>query len=211
MRLVKYGHACVRVETEGAVLVIDPGKFSETDSLDGADAVLITHEHYDHFDPEKLADALDRRPTLKIYTHAAVAEQLASMADAVTTIGVGEEFEAAGMRVKAFGGIHAEIHRDIPRIANLGYFVADSFYHPGDSFTVPENVEVQTLFVPISAPWARFADSVDFVRAVSPYRAVALHDAVLSDVGLSVYNGNMQRLANVPYAWIEPGQALAPL
>jgi L-ascorbate metabolism protein UlaG (beta-lactamase superfamily) len=211
VRLVKFGHACVRVESDDSVVVIDPGKFSESESLDGADAVLFTHEHVDHVDTEKLADALERRPSLRIYTHAAVAEKLTPMVEAVTVVDVGEEFEAAGVRVKAFGGIHAEIHRDIPRIVNLGYLVAGSVYHPGDAFAVPKDVEVQTLFVPLSAPWARFADSIDFVKAVAPRRAVALHDALLSDAGLSVYNGNMRRLSDVAYAWIEPGQALPSL
>ena len=203
---VKYSHACVRVEDDGAVLVIDPGVFSENEALDGADAVLITHEHVDHLDIGKITAALGKRPSLRVYTHQAVAEQLATVAEAVTTVGVGREFEAAGFSVRAFGGMHAEIHRDIPRISNLGYLVADAFYHPGDSFAVPEGVEVETLFVPISAPWLRFADSVDFVRAVAPGRAIALHDALLSDAGLSVYNGNMRRLAGVPYSRIEPGQ-----
>src|SRR6266540_4001154 len=52
MRLVKYTHACVRLERDGAVLVIDPGTFSEREALAGASAVLVTHEHYDHLDPD---------------------------------------------------------------------------------------------------------------------------------------------------------------
>ena len=45
MRLRKLGHACVRLEQAGVTLVIDPGSFSAPDALDGANAVLITHEH----------------------------------------------------------------------------------------------------------------------------------------------------------------------
>ncbi len=29
MRLIKFRHACVRLESDGGVLVIDPGSFSE--------------------------------------------------------------------------------------------------------------------------------------------------------------------------------------
>ena len=43
MRLTKYSHACVRIERDAAVLVIDPGSFSERAALDGVDAILITH------------------------------------------------------------------------------------------------------------------------------------------------------------------------
>lgn len=208
MRVVKHSHACVRVETEGAVLVIDPGGFTEAEALDGADAVLLTHEHADHVDLAKLTAARERNGDLRIFTHQAVADQLGPLRDAVTLVDVGDTFDAAGLVVRAYGGMHAEIHRDIPRIANLGYLVADTFYHPGDSFVVPEDVEIPTLFVPVNAPWAKFSESVDFVRAVGPGQAIALHDALLSDVGLTIYNGNMQRLAGVPYARIEPGELI---
>jgi L-ascorbate metabolism protein UlaG (beta-lactamase superfamily) len=47
MRLIKYTHACVRLEHDGRALVIDPGTWSEPAALDGATAVLVTHEHFD--------------------------------------------------------------------------------------------------------------------------------------------------------------------
>ena len=74
MRFLKYSHACVRVESDAAVLVIDPGGLTEREALDGADAVLITHEHFDHLDVDALADELGKRPSVRVYTHPAVAE-----------------------------------------------------------------------------------------------------------------------------------------
>ena len=62
MRLTKYSHACVRLERDGAVLVIDPGTLSERAALDGVDAVLVTHEHFDHLDVEALTEAREKRP-----------------------------------------------------------------------------------------------------------------------------------------------------
>ncbi|MDQ5862445.1 MAG: MBL fold metallo-hydrolase, partial [Actinomycetota bacterium] len=58
MKLTKYTHACVRLEQDGRVLVLDPGTFSETEeALDGAQAVLITHEHGDHVDVPAMVNA----------------------------------------------------------------------------------------------------------------------------------------------------------
>jgi len=206
VRLVKYSHACVRVESDGAVLVIDPGAFTEPESLDGADAVLITHEHFDHLDVDKLADALAARPAVRVYTHAAVAEKLDALAGAVTVVDFGAEFEAAGLPVRTYGGLHAEIYPELPRVPNMGFYVGNSFYHPGDSFDVPGDVAVETLFVPISGPWLRLADSVDFIRAVAPRRAVALHDCLLSDVGFTVYDNNLAKLAGCPYFRLGAGE-----
>ena len=92
MQLIKYGHACVRVETDAAVLVIDPGVFTERAALDGVDAVLITHEHADHLDRGALADALGARPAARIFTNAAVVGQLADLADIATAVEPGDEF-----------------------------------------------------------------------------------------------------------------------
>ena len=60
-------------------------------------------------------------------------------------------------------------------MANLGFFV-EGVYHPGDSFDVPTDAEVETLFVPVSGPWLKLSESVEFIRAVAPRRAYALHD-----------------------------------
>jgi L-ascorbate metabolism protein UlaG (beta-lactamase superfamily) len=209
VRLIKYAHACVRVEDDGAVLVIDPGAFTERIALDGVDAVLITHEHFDHLNVDALADELGRRPAVRVFTHAAVAGQLDALREAVTIVASGEAFTAAGFRVRAYGGWHAEIHPDVPRVPNLGYLVNDLLYHPGDSFDVPADANVDTLFVPISGPWLKVAESVDFVRAVAPRRAYALHDSLLSEAGFTVTDANMTRLAQTQYQRLASGAAVS--
>jgi L-ascorbate metabolism protein UlaG (beta-lactamase superfamily) len=208
VRIVKYTHACVRIESDAAVLVIDPGAFTERAALDGADAVLITHEHFDHLDTDALADELGKRPAVRVFTHADVLPKLEALAGVVTTVSSGEHFEAAGFRVRAYGGLHAEIHPDVPRIANLGYLVEDVVYHPGDSFDVPEGANVDSLFVPISAPWLKAAGSIDFVRAVAPRRAYALHESLLNDRGLGLVDALLETLSGAEYKRLAPGEAV---
>lgn len=212
MQLTKFTHACVRVERDGAVLVIDPGGFTEPESLDGVDAVLITHEHFDHLDADKLAEAASRRPTLTVHTHADVVPKLGLPEELVHTVDPGEQFSAAGFQVRACGGRHAVIHPDIPRITNLGYLVEGSVYHPGDSVDaadLPDGVQVKTLFLPINAPWLKLSESVDFARAVMPWRAYALHDHLLSEAGATVYGTNIGKLAGCDYTRLEPGTTVA--
>lgn len=208
MRLTKFGHACVRIESDGGVLVIDPGMFTEQAALDGVDAVLITHEHADHLDVNALVEALGKRPTVTVHTHPVVASKLDALAGVVTSVESGQTFEAAGMTIKAYGGWHAEIHPDIPRVPNLGFLVNDTVYHPGDSFDVPTDAQVDTLFVPVSAPWLKLADSVNFVRKVAPRRAFALHDALLSDSGHTVTDNLMSQLSGCEYRRLEPGTSI---
>jgi L-ascorbate metabolism protein UlaG (beta-lactamase superfamily) len=211
VRVTKYTHSCLRIDGDGAVLVVDPGAFSERSALDGADAVLITHEHVDHLDVDALTEAVERRPDLRIFVHPEVRPKLDAIGDVVTAVEAGAEFAAAGFSVRAYGGQHALIHPDIPRVANLGYLITAgdrTVYHPGDSFFVPEDVGVDTLFVPLHAPWAKLMESIDFVRAVRPRRAYALHDALLNENGAKISDGHLRNLSGTEYAHVAPGTAI---
>jgi L-ascorbate metabolism protein UlaG (beta-lactamase superfamily) len=211
-KVVKYGHACLRVERDGAVVVIDPGAFSEPAAVDGADAILLTHEHFDHLDIQKLVDAVAKRPSVTVFAHPDVRPKLAEFEGAITEVVPGDEFTAAGFEVRTYGGLHAMIHPELPRVANVGFFLegdgengAGGVYHPGDSFDVPTDADVETLFVPVSGPWLKVAEAVEFVRAVKPRRAFALHDGLLNDVGHELVTGLMSRLCGADYARLASG------
>ncbi|EEP73279.1 beta-lactamase [Micromonospora sp. ATCC 39149] len=207
MQLTKFAHSCLRVEHDGGVLVVDPGVFSDPTALDGADAVLITHEHPDHVDVAALTRQLDRWP-FRIYGPASLAGALGDVAEALEPISPGQAFTAAGVAVRAYGGRHAVIHPDIPVVDNLGYLLNDVVYHPGDALVAPEDAPVDTLFAPIHAPWSKFSEVLDFIRAVAPRRAFALHDGLLNDNGLAVLNRQYAALSGTDYQRLEPGSRL---
>ncbi|MBB2946029.1 L-ascorbate metabolism protein UlaG (beta-lactamase superfamily) [Actinoplanes lutulentus] len=210
MRVTKFTHSCLRLEGAG-VLVVDPGVFSEESALDGADAVLITHEHFDHLDVDAVTAAVSRRPDLRIFAHEAVLPLLDSVAASTTAVASGEEFEAAGFRVRAYGGQHAIIHPYVPVFANLGFLIDDgaaNVYHPGDSFTLPDGVEVETLFAPMNAPWATIAESLEFIRSARPGRAFALHDGLLNERGATVYGHHLENFSDTKFQRVAPGTVL---
>jgi L-ascorbate metabolism protein UlaG (beta-lactamase superfamily) len=80
--------------------------------------------------------------------------------------------------VRVVGRDHAVIHPGVPVVPNTGYLVADRFFHPGDSFTVPD-AAVEILGVPTGAPWLKAAEAVDYLRAVRPRVGVPIHEAAL--------------------------------
>lgn len=200
MVLTKFTHSCVRLEREGSVLVIDPGTFSEVEeALEGADAVLVTHEHPDHLDVDRVGEILATREALEVWAPPGVAgtltEQLGTAAgDRIHAVAGGEEFSAAGFRVRTFGGQHALIHPLIPMVANVGFLIEGTLFHPGDSLIVPEGVGIDALLVPVHAPWSKLAEVVDFVVSVRAPRAFQLHDALLNETGLSMVEGHVTRL-----------------
>ena len=191
MRIIKFGHACVRVEHDGVAVVVDPGVFTEVGALDGADAVLITHEHVDHYLPDHLqtTDA----PVFTIDAVAAkIREDAPEVAERVTVVGPGEEFDV-GLPVRAVGELHAVIHPEMPRFFNSGYVLTaggEKVYHPGDALTGPDE-QVDLLCVPVSAPWLKASEAIDFARAVKAPRNLAIHDRIYSEAGLGIVDGHM--------------------
>lgn len=216
MQLTKYSHACVRLEQDGRVLVLDPGVFSESEvALAGANAVLVTHEHPDHYDADALLGALETSRELLIHAPAGVAADLRQRATAhserVLDAAPGDTFTVAGFTVQCFGGQHALIHPSIPVVANLGYLIDDDVYHPGDSLIVPDGVSVGTLLVPLHGPWSKVSEVIDFVVSVRAPRAFQIHDVLLNEIGVTGTETHIARIGalhGVQFNHLKPGQSV---
>jgi L-ascorbate metabolism protein UlaG (beta-lactamase superfamily) len=207
MRLTKFGHACVRIEHDGHVVVVDPGSFTEPEAVDGATAVLVTHEHPDHLHVAHLAAS-----SAPVYTIEAVRASVAeahgadaAVAERVQVVSPGERLDV-GVPVTVVGELHAVIHEDLPRFPNSGYLFqvgGTTIYHPGDSFTPPGG-PVDVLLLPANAPWSRVSEVVDFARAVGAPTSVGVHDGILNDAGLAILDRNLGGLVE-GYQRVPPG------
>lgn len=205
MRLVKFTHACVRLEDGERRLLIDPGVWTESEAFDGVTDILVTHEHDDHLDLERVMALSASRP-VRLFAPEPVRElaEKGGLAEAVTVVAAGDEFRAGGFQVAAVGGEHAEIYDGLPGCVNLGY-VVEGVYHPGDSYFVPHQ-RVTTLLVPAAAPWGKHREAIDMTRAIAPERAFPIHDRALStDVGYENFDGWMEYKGATDYRRIPVG------
>jgi L-ascorbate metabolism protein UlaG (beta-lactamase superfamily) len=180
MKITKYGHACLLIEEGKAKLLIDPGTYSQGfEKLTGLDAILITHQHQDHCAPENIKKLLATNPEAVVLADEQSAKLLGEQGIEAQAMPAGATQDVAGVSMEAVGTDHAVIHPDIPGIGNVGYVIAGSFFHPGDSFTDPGR-DIRVLAVPIGAPWLKAGEIADYVRAVQPQIAIPMHDAVLA-------------------------------
>ena len=209
MRITKFGHSCVRLETGDHTIVLDPGGFTEPEAVDGATAVLVTHEHPDHYSPDHL-----RRTDAPIYTIGAVAAKIRDEApDVAERVTVVEGQFDPGVPTRVVGEKHAVIHPEMQRFDNSGYLleVEDiKIFHPGDALTVPEE-EVDLLLLPVSAPWLKVSECIDFARDVGAQRSLAIHDKVYSETGLKMVDAHLSRMLGEraqTYVRLKPGQDL---
>lgn len=196
MKITKFEHACFTVEQDRQSIVIDPGAYTtDFTSPENVVAVVITHEHADHLDKGQLADIITKNPDAVVVAHESVTAQLDNLKTQSVT--ANEGFKIGAFALEFYGGDHAVIHPDIPRIANLGVMINDTVYYPGDSFTVPER-DVHVLALPIAAPWMKISEAVDFVRAVRPRIIFPTHDAISSDPGKQLADTLIPSVMNLP-------------
>jgi L-ascorbate metabolism protein UlaG (beta-lactamase superfamily) len=212
VQLTKFTHSCVRFEAGDRRLVIDPGVYSEVaEALDGVQAVLITHEHPDHLDVERVRAAAQHDSRLRIWAPESVAALLGDLGEQVVSVAPGEELDVGGFSVRTFGGQHALIYSAIPVVANVGYLIEDAVYHPGDSFFVPP-VPVDTLLVPVTAPWSKMAEVIDFAISVRAPRVHQIHDGILNEAGIGLVEGQVTRFVaqyGIAYTHLQPRESVA--
>ncbi|HSK32002.1 MAG TPA: MBL fold metallo-hydrolase [Propionicimonas sp.] len=193
MQLTHLGHSAVLVETSGIRLLIDPGNFSDAwHDLTDLDAILVTHLHPDHVDPAHVPALLAANPQARVLVEPGVIEAVGL--DRAEPITADTSVVLGGVTVSAVGGLHAVIHRDIPRIGNVGLVVSGegepTFFHPGDSLAeAPSGVDV--LGVPAYGPWAAMKETVDFAREVGATQGFPIHDGLLNERGWGLVFGRV--------------------
>ncbi|HSE09510.1 MAG TPA: MBL fold metallo-hydrolase [Nocardioidaceae bacterium] len=212
MRITKFGHACVRVDTGTTTVVVDPGGWSERQAVDGASVVLVTHEHPDHLDPDNL-----RAADAPIYTIGAVARQITEQApdlvERVTVVKPGDTLEV-GVPVTVVGEKHAVIHPELQHFDNSGYLLeveGKRLFHPGDAFTErPDGVDL--LFLPLHAPWNKVSEVIEYARTVGAPLSVAIHDGLLNERGLALAQRQISGMLGEreqEFLRVEPGTEVA--
>lgn len=209
MKLTKFEHSCLVVEKAGSRLVIDPGSFTlPLADLDGVVAIVITHEHADHWTPEHLERILDRNPDARILGPAGVAS--AAKDFTVESVAGGDTVEVEPFSLRFFGEKHAVIHSSIPVVDNVGVMVDEKLYYGGDSYTVPD-VPVEVLAAPIGAPWLKIGEAMDYVLEVKPRRSFPIHEAVLSQIGKTMTQARIEAVTQQgggEFFVLEPGESL---
>jgi L-ascorbate metabolism protein UlaG (beta-lactamase superfamily) len=199
MRLTWLGHSCIRIEKNGFVIVVDAGLISPPGALDDADAVLVTHEHPDHFQPGLIAARVATRPGLPVWTNKSVAALLAGSGARVHVVGDGDAFTVGGIPVHAHGEWHAPIHPDVVRVRNTGFLFEHRVFHPGDALTDP-HTPLDLLMVPELGLYTKLGNTIDFIRQVKPRRAAPIHDTGLDPTGLAGVDGFLAEHPTPPFA-----------
>ncbi|TSD96663.1 MBL fold metallo-hydrolase [Skermania sp. ID1734] len=197
MRVAHFRHSCLLVELNDTKILFDPGNFSHGfEGLTDLDAIVITHQHPDHADTQRLPALVEANPGATLLADPQTSAQLGEQ---WTAVYAGNIMQVGGIQLTGAGGRHAVIHPDIPVIDNTVYLVGTpdqpaQLMHPGDSLFVP-SVPVDILALPAAAPWMKISETVDYLRAVQPRFAFPIHQEVISDAGRGIYYSRLAEMA----------------
>lgn len=167
----------------------DPGAFSSGQELvTDLDVVLITHEHPDHLHTASLEAILKNNPEVRIISNSAVARKLKDINLYCEVVEGRNSIKIGSTAVEAFDGQHGEIFEDFGQVQNTGYFIADKFFYPGDSFHDPERA-VDVLALPVAGPWCPIGDAIRYALEVKPRKTFPVHDGMIQADKTGIFHG----------------------
>lgn len=187
MRITKLGHCCLIVEDKGVKLMTDPGTFTreEQERITGLSAVLITHEHADHFHAASLSTILTRNPGARVICNTGVGRILAQEGIRHEVLEDGETTMIGDVSVTAFGRLHAVIHSSLPTAENTGFLIGEALWYPGDALS-EKPPHPRYIALPLAGPWMKISETIDYALALKPELCFPVHDFILSEAGHGV-------------------------
>ena len=208
MTITKYGHACLIVSSETSKIIIDPGEFTDLpDILSDVAAVIVTHIHGDHLSLSNLQKIRDSNPNFTLYGVQEVIEACNEVPVTKHVVQSDQVIQMGDMEVSVYFDDHAIIYQASP-CKNLAIKIDDQLYYPGDSLRViPDHVRV--VAVPISAPWLKSSEYIEFAQAMNADIAFPTHNGLLNDIGHSIMNNWLQKGLEgtaATYKLVKPGE-----
>lgn len=193
MKLTKYEHSCIDITHNNERILIDPGIFTlSIPDYKNISAVIVTHQHPDHLDIEKLQTIHQENPQLQIISTQDVVAKLNDVNLPAHAVTDGDRKTVGAFDLRFSGDQHAVIHASIPVVQNICVTINNTLYLPGDSLKVPSH-EVAVLGVPIAAPWMRLMEAMDFIEAIKPKQVIPVHEAVLSEAGFGIHSSRLEQ------------------
>jgi len=175
MKITKYVHACLLVETSDRVALFDPGTMStphlDIDTITHLDDIFITHIHQDHFDVDYIKKLVAKFPAVRITS---TPEVVAALVEQNI-----EASDQAAQGVAFFDSPHEKVQPIFPQPEEIGIHYLDTLTDPGDSHSFTETKAI--LALPITAPWGAAIKAVNLALELRPKHVLPIHDWHWSD------------------------------
>lgn len=219
MKITKHMQSCLLLESGSGRVLIDPGTYVfdqegvDPKSFDNIDAIIITHEHWDHFDITSIEKIYQiSRPV--IYTTLAVKELiLDKIPEAEIKILSPEKNEKIGdIIITGVDSKHGPLPTgDTPPMV-MGVLVDDGktrLYHPGDSVLLDQNIQADVVATPICGEVVMdISKAKEELLKIMPKISIPMHyDNPRFPVKVEDFNQIMQN-TGIEVKILKPGETL---
>lgn len=161
------------------VLYFDPFQIREENHR--ADIVLVTHSHYDHFDPESISK-IAKDGTVYVVPASMEKELRGAVREGeLITVNPGDVVETGGIRIQAVPAYNRLKPFHPKRNQWVGYVVTMDgirYYAAGDTDAVPEleKISCDVALVPIGGTYTMTAkEAAKLINAIGPKTAIPIH------------------------------------
>lgn len=206
MKVTKYIHSCLVIETPNRVAIFDPGTMS-AEALGAAipnmgrlDDIFITHVHPDHCSPELIKQLLQKFPNVRITSNSEVVAALAK-----------EGIKASDQAPEGVAFFDSPHENGMPLFPTLpeekGIHYLDVLSDPGDSHSFKETKAI--LALPVTAPWGSSARAVNLALELKPKYILPVHDWHWSDEARRLMYSRFEQIfggQGIQFCKLETGQ-----
>ena len=189
MKITKFIHSCLLVETPGRVALFDPGVMSAealmVDQIDRLDDIFITHIHADHFDEELIKKLVEKFSDVRITSTPEVVTLLQEAGISAS--------DKAPEGVVFFDSPHEKVQPLIPQQPQeIGIHYLDVLSDPGDSHSFHETKAI--LALPMTAPWGSTIRALSVALELKPQHVLPIHDWHWSEAARQQMYGAYERI-----------------
>ena len=175
MKITKFVHSCLLVETPERVALFDPGAMSvaalNVDQITRLDDIFVTHIHADHIDIELVKKLVAKFPDVRITSTAEVVTKLKESGIIAS--------DQAAEGVTFFDSPHEDVKPLFPQPEEVGIHYLDVLSDPGDSHSFDETKAI--LALPVTAPWGSTIKALNLALELKPKHVLPIHDWHWSD------------------------------
>ena len=173
MRITKFVHSCLLIESDDRVGLIDPGIYSwesgliNLDDISRLDDVIITHEHTDHMHVPFIKAVKNKFPNIRIITTESAKKLLAKQ-------GISDVYTDGNEFIELFKADHETMQPLFDPPQNIGVHYLGKISHPGDSHHFESSKQV--LALPMTAPWGTVVRAAELGGRLHPEYIIPIHD-----------------------------------